>query len=137
MPGSGSGADVQHVTGGYDKVFLEGILLLTGALTIISCLTLSGSLNGIQYLQYLLTISGSGSPSFPLRVLLYAKVFHIRGTATGYKVKAWVNTFLLELRCIGVSLEVLYLCPDAKLWCLEAVPGLPVLGHSHPTEVIL
>lgn len=25
-----------------------------------------------------------------------------------------VNTFLLQLRCIGVCLEVLYLCPDAK-----------------------
>ena len=52
-------------------------------------------------------IPGSGSPSLALRVLLYSKVFHIWGTATGYKVKAWVNAVLLQLRGIGVCLEVL------------------------------
>lgn len=53
------------------------------------------------------------------------------------KVKALVNTFLLQLRCIGVCLEVLYLCPDAKLWRFETVSCLSVLCHSHTTEIIL
>ena len=144
MPGSCPGADVQYVTGSSDEVWREACLLLVpiirflaGVLSAASCLTAPGSLDGIQYLQYLSAIPGSGSPPLALRVLLYSKVLHIRGTATGYKVKAWVYAVLLQLRGVGVCLEVLHLCPDAKLWRAKAVPGLPVLGHSHATEIIL
>lgn len=119
VSGSGSGADIQHITGSSDKIGAVGCFSF-GAVS--SCLTTACPFDSSQYLQYLFAISCSGSPSFPFRVLLYSKIFYIRSTATGNILKAWVYTFLLQLGGIGICFEVLYLCPDAKLGSLEAVP---------------
>src|SRR5699024_8697593 len=74
-----------------------------------------GTADAFQDREDLTAVSGPCRPAFPLGILLLAQPLHIFRAAPRDILETWVNAGVYQGICAGICLQMLDLCPDAKL----------------------